>query len=243
MKDFLIKNHKIAIIVSAITVIAITLLYIFIPRTIEAKVIDISWKNEENIRAVQIRHGSGWGTPGKKGFYNEEPFNLQCNTRYYGTEKCRPYQCNPHRENYQCQPHSCMCRTTCQRTSSGMNSCSQICNTCYNTCSRTIYDTCYNTCPVYKKWCEFDYNEWPVVDHSSLSGHDKEPKWFGLSPKDSSQRLEKISTYTVIFEKKDKRWTYHPKTEKEYYKFNIGSTWVIKVNHAGGVWPQRRRSK
>ena len=209
------------------------------PRRIDAKVDRIGWSYVENLRERETRHSAEWGRPGGKGFYNEPAFNVSCERRYYGQERCRPHDCNPHRVSYQCRPHDCNCRETCSDNGNGYSTCRTTCSTCYDTCYRTEYDTCYDSCPVYKQWCEYDYHEWPIKKTEVTSGDSHKVKWPGMvapvTGPDDRYRVERVEVYDVKFVHERETLYYRPKNLADYRRFFVGDTWRLKIAKVTGT--------
>jgi hypothetical protein len=58
------------------------------PHTTVAEVTAVSWRTVEQLEQRTIHHTSGWDAP------PGDAFNLECEQRQYGTERCRPHDCN-----------------------------------------------------------------------------------------------------------------------------------------------------
>lgn len=208
------------------------LVWLFSPHEHDAQVTAIHWQYTRTLEERHTRSGSGWGHPGGA-------FNVRCNTRQRGTENCRPHDCRPHQESYDCDPYSCNCHESCHDLGNGYSSCSESCSTCYRTCTRTEYDTCYDQCPVYDDWCTYNYHEWVTEDHEVTSGNDHSVRWGTRLTAEVSipQRITTNEQYTVNFSHEDDHWTYGPPTLAEFRRFNVGAVWDVKTNYAGMIWP------
>lgn len=181
------------------------------------------------------RSGEGWGTP-------FGAFNESCRSKYYGTERCNPYKCNPHPESYQCNPRDCNCRTTCTSSKNGFSNCSETCSTCYSTCTRTVYDTCWHQCPVYKNWCTYNYYEWVARGERTLSGKSaKTMMWPDLGPENETHRLVKVPAYIVHFVDGKNKFSYAPDTADDFARFEDGQVWLCEKRVIGMFKPLRRK--
>lgn len=208
--------------------------WLFSARQVDAVVTKTAWQYTEHLREREVRQDSGWGHPGGKGFYNEAAFGVSCDSRYYGTEDCHPHNCRAHSQSYSCHEHSCRCHETCRKNGNGFSTCNTSCGTCSDTCYRTVYDTCYDRCPVYKDWCSYSYNEWPVKDTRITQGAGRDTTWPGLQPSGSGQRVQKLEDYTVSFKADDEDLHYKPDTLADYRRFVVGDTWKLKIGHVTG---------
>jgi hypothetical protein len=222
------------ILAGAGAVIGITglLLWIFLPREVEATVKSISWNRSVELQQDTLKHGEGWESS-----MPSRSFNSSCERRQRGTRDCNPHDCNPHQESYSCNPHDCNCHTTCSDNGNGFSTCSESCSTCYDTCYRTVYDTCYDQCPVYEDWCTYDYYEWVTIDTRQAGGTDHKAYWPQLTANGERQRLVRSEKYQAEFTDFKKFWKHRVASFDEYLKYKPGARWLVKVNRAGSVWP------
>ncbi len=236
VKEWVMHNPlKILLVIVTLAMTVLTLFlvhWLFTPKYVNTKVDSIYWKYTVNLRTREVRHDAEWGRPGDKGFYEESAFNVDCNSKYYGTEDCHPHDCRPHSVSYSCNcvSYSCDCKTTCTNEKNGYSRCSESCGTCNrcSTCYRTEYDTCYDQCPVYRDWCEYDYYEWPISKTISTTGEDHKIYWptveFG-----PLQRLQKIEEYKIKFVCTGDSFEYNPKGLLDFNRFNVGDFWRLQV--------------
>lgn len=108
-----------SVIVAGSVALIYFVVWVATPREVDVHVEDISWMYLTNVRQREVRHSSGWGHPGNKGFYKEPVFNKNCESRYYGEET---YVCGSYTTVYAC----------------GKSTCSQI---HYRYCNRSVYKT------------------------------------------------------------------------------------------------------
>ena len=68
-----------------------------------------------------------------------------------------------------------------------------------------------------------------------LSRHDLQPAWPVVSLASSGEREgARTEQYSVIFNRDGKQYTYSA-SAAEFGRFQIGSTWTLKINQLGGV--------
>ncbi len=215
------------------------IIWLCTPRTVDARVSDLSWTYTITLRErIQLHNDGQWNRPGDRGFYHEPAFNLTCDSRYYGTEDCHPHDCRPHPASYDCNytTYECNCMQSCTDNKNGYSTCTERCSTCsrHDTCSRTEYDTCYDACPVYKDWCSYDYYDWPVKATRQTAGHDHAVHWPDLHAEGPLQRVQKVEAYGVKFRAEDETYDYAPETLLEYKSFDLGAAWQLKVGKVRG---------
>jgi len=233
-ENVLKKTSLIGVSIAGVLVALTWLLFwLLLPREVNATVNRVHWETSTVLRQRVTRSGEGWGYPGGA-------FDTSCHRRQRGTERCRPYKCNPREETYNCRPHKCNCSTTCTTQKNGYSKCRKSCSTCYDRCSRTVYETCYHQCPVYGNWCTYKYYEWPVIQRKRAQGEDHKVFWPKLESSGPLQRVEHTQAYAVFFRKKANTWGHKPRSLAEFKTFTPGDPWLIKVNRAGQVWPLKR---
>jgi ribosomal protein L40E len=86
-----------------------------------------------------------------------------------------------------------------------------------------------------KDYCSYSVTEWQTVQTYTLDGNDLYPVY--SSPDISgSQRLGSSSEdLTVYFDTDKGPKTYDPGSVEEFQKYEVGSTWTLKLNALGGV--------
>lgn len=221
------------------TLLILFLIWIFVPREFTAKVVSMKWIHMAWYEERQTLHGQGWGSP-------VGAFNVSCEAKYYGTQRCNPYNCNPHQVSYSCNSYSCNCRTvrSCSNAGNGFSRCSESekCSTCYRTCYRQEYDTCWRTCPIYKQWCDYAYYEWVRRGERTLSGASpKTMMWPDIGPLDETHRQLQTPAYIVNFVEGKGSYSYDPGTAEEFSRFEDGQTWICEKRLVGTFKPLRRR--
>jgi hypothetical protein len=78
-------------------------------------------------------------------------------------------------------------------------------------------------------------DEWTTIETYTLDGRDLYPVYAQPSLA-SGQRLGQESTdFTVYFATDDGTIDYSPSNLSEFQKFQVGSSWTLKLNALGGV--------
>jgi hypothetical protein len=222
--------------IALITGIVCLCIFLFAKHEDTAVVQSISWQYTVNLEQRETRHGEGWEMNAPYG-----AFDKRCRSKFYGTEDCNPYDCNPHDEPYDCNPYDCNCQEKCEDLGNGFSSCDDYCSTCYETCYETVYDTCYEQCDVYENWCTYSYYEWPVIATQTTNGTDHEVHWPNLKADPAlHQRLKKREQYEVIFVGSKNTWTLEPSNLGEFKLYSTDDRWLVDYNRAGKVWPKQK---
>jgi hypothetical protein len=210
--------------------------WLCVPHEEDTFVQSTTWRYTRTLEERTVQHGSGWGHP-------IDAFNVHCERRQHGTENCHPHDCDCRQVSYDCRCHDCNCVTheSCSDLGNGYSSCheEESCSTCCDTCSEERCSTCYDQCPVYDDWCTYDYYQWIVRDTETTSGTGRETQWgTRLHGSPPNWRILQAESYQVVFVEEQDTWTYSPRSLAEYQQFEPHEEWIIKVNHAGQVWPQ-----
>lgn len=236
--SFFRRNKKamyVAAVLLAVAAVISLLVWLFVPRKIEASVNQIRWEYTVLLQQRRTDSGSGWDGQVPSG-----AFNVSCSRRFKRNYDCNPYDCNPHTEYERCAVE-CGCREQCSDLGNGYSSCSEVCSTCYEDCNpHTEYDTCYETCQEYDDWCTYNYYSWPTIDREVTSGSDHNPHYGTRLRADVSrhQRIVQNSQFSVSFSCDDEFWSYHPRSLSDFRRYSQNDFWEIEVNRAGSVWPQ-----
>lgn len=213
----------------------VLLVWLFTPHELDATVASMKWIHIGRYEERIVKHEEGWGTPGGA-------FNVSCASKYYGTERCNSYPCNPHPVSYKCNPRQCNCRTSCTNNGNGFSTCRESCSTCYSTCTKTEYSTCWKQCPVYKDWCSYDRYVWVGRGEKTLSGASAATMmWPDLGPIDGDHRLVKTPAYIVHFVDGKEKYSYAPDTSEDFARFEDGQTWLCEKRIVGMFKPLRRK--
>lgn len=236
-----IVGWQLAIILASLAVLGSIVwlfIWIFTPRVVHSHVSATSWEYTVNLRErAQFHEGGEWGRPGTKGFYDDPAFNVSCDSRYYGTQDCDPYRCNPRQVSYSCNctSYSCNCTSSCSSNRNGFSTCKQTCSTCTRcgTCYRTEYSTCYHQCPIYRDWCSYDYYDWPIKATQKTQGSDQSCRWPEMSA-DDNQRLQKTEKYDVQFKDEEDVFEYVPESLAAYKQFTVGEAWTLQIGKVRG---------
>jgi hypothetical protein len=223
--------------VAGVAALASILLWVFLPRMVEARVDSTTWQYTRQLQQRQMNHGTDWD-----GNMPAGAFNVSCVTRQRGTENCNPHDCNCRSVTDYCS-ETCNCRTVCSDNGNGYSTCSEQCSTCRVACgSHQECSTCYDQCPVYDEWCEFDYYTWPTIDREVTHGRGHAVEWGERlvinREAPHPQRIVQSEHYEVVFVEDEDSWDIEPESLSEYRRYAEGEMWLIKVNRAGQVWPQ-----
>ena len=85
------------------------------------------------------------------------------------------------------------------------------------------------------QYCSYTVDEWKTIQTYSLEGNDLQPVYDSPNVA-SDQRLgDESEELTVTFTTDDGTKTYSPDSITEFQRFDIGSTWTLKMNLVGGV--------
>ena len=89
---------------------------------------------------------------------------------------------------------------------------------------------------IYEDWCQYEANDWVVVRTERATNRDLRPFWpaLNLQSQEREQQGGRQETYTVTFERDGERYSYSP-SAADFPRFQVGSTWKLKVNQLGGV--------
>jgi hypothetical protein len=85
------------------------------------------------------------------------------------------------------------------------------------------------------KYCSYTMKEWSTIQTYTLDGKDLNPVYSEPSLT-SNQRVGSSSeTLTVYFDTPKGQKTYSPSSISEFQQFQVGSTWMLKLNAVGGI--------
>jgi len=225
------------LVTAAVLGLIALLVWFFTPHEHPATITSLHWERTRVLEQRYTLSGSGWGHPSGS-------FNVSCERRQHGTERCHPHNCEPHPVSCNCEPCHCheVCdEPDCESDENGYSHCTQDCedecDQCCDTC--TAYNTCYDECPVYDDWCTYNYYEWRDVDTETTSGSDHSIRWGSRFSPDTSipQRVRQSESYLVVFSENGKSWSYSSPSETDFSRFDVGVTWDVKTNYAGMIWP------
>jgi hypothetical protein len=86
-----------------------------------------------------------------------------------------------------------------------------------------------------EQYCSYTLDEWETIQTYTLEGNDLQPV-YDTPNYSSDQRIGNESAeFTVVFSTGDGTESYSPDSVSEFQQFNIGSTWILKMNALGGV--------
>ena len=238
--DFVVKHKwKFAIGAAVVGLLTWLIIYIFVPRTVETKVVSARWEHQIDLRQRTLMSGSGW-----RGEFRGDAFNVSCHSRQRGTRDCNRHACGTRSERYVCGTYQCNCTTSCTPNGNGYSTCRKTCSRCNRYCTRQVTRYCYDQCPVYDDWCTYNYYDWPIIDTEKLSGPctDQQRPWPTLKPRRRHQRIDKHERFPVTFQelKGNDTWTYHADSVIDCRTYVVGKKWKLRVNRAGKVEPKEK---
>ena len=113
----------------------------------------------------------------------------------------------------------------------------KVCGTPYTVDTGAGYGEVVQDCEyqVYADWCEYQVDEWRVVDSVSLTGRDLSARWPALQLKQGQREGEREQEYIIYFDADGKSFSYRTRDEDTFSRFEIGSRWVLKVDGLGAV--------
>lgn len=89
----------------------------------------------------------------------------------------------------------------------------------------------YEEVPVYADYCSFTATVWQTAPGPSLTGTDLNAAWPQTNLLRSNQReVGREESYEIVFRANDKTYTYTTTDFNEFQRFQIGSSWTLKVN-------------
>ncbi len=95
-----------------------------------------------------------------------------------------------------------------------------------------VVKECHNESEDY---CSYTLDEWKTIQTYTLEGNDLFPVYDNPSVM-SNQRIGPASeAYSVTFSTANGNITYAPGSESEFQQFQVGSTWTLNMNAAGGI--------
>jgi ribosomal protein L40E len=113
----------------------------------------------------------------------------------------------------------------------------KICGTPYsvdqgNGYSQIVQDCTYE---VKAEFCQFQAQEWQVVDTAVVSGSDLNPAWPQFNLQTNQRQGSSNEVYKVLFSVDGEQKTYTTSNLSEFQQFQPGSTWTLKVNGLGEI--------
>jgi ribosomal protein L40E len=113
----------------------------------------------------------------------------------------------------------------------------EVCGTPYTVDKGSGYGEVVQDCEyeVYADWCEYEIEEWQVVDELTLSGNDLDPHWPAPRLSTDQREGEREELYECIFDTDGKTYTYKTRDPAEFAECQIGSRWNLKVNKLNAV--------
>lgn len=85
------------------------------------------------------------------------------------------------------------------------------------------------------QYCDYTTDEWKTVQTYTLDGHDLYPVYAEPSLTSDQRFGSENADFTVTFDTDKGQNTYSPDSINEFQRFQIGSTWTLKLNALGSV--------
>lgn len=216
-------------IVLPATIIALIIWAIY-PRTIKAKIENISWTYQVQIEKREILHDSGF-------YPGNGAFNIvQNGTRiHHYNHITAGYHNESYTETYSCgqtcttSPRVCS-GTKIKRCSGGTTSCIT------KHCTRIAYHSVptYIDVPVLENYYSWDYYQWKNSRVENNYGNDYEPKKPELTLNAQEERAtDKISFKVILKDSKGKSFEYIPKDLNEFRMFKVGDVKIVNDSLTG----------
>jgi len=113
----------------------------------------------------------------------------------------------------------------------------EICGTPYTVDKGSGYGEVVQDCEyqVYAERCEYEVEEWRVVDTVTSSGHDLSPRSPAVQLAADQQEGQAEDRYQITFDTDGGMVTYTISDPAEFAQFEEGSRWILKVNKLGAV--------
>jgi hypothetical protein len=88
---------------------------------------------------------------------------------------------------------------------------------------------------VYDSYCQYQVNQWVVVEQAVTQDDTLQPYWPALSLQSGQREGDRTEKFLVTFTADGKRYTYEASDASEFSSFVPGSEWTLTVNSFGGV--------
>lgn len=113
----------------------------------------------------------------------------------------------------------------------------KVCGTPYTVDTGSGFGEVVQDCTfqVYEDWCEYEVDEWRVVDVVNLEGQDFNPRWPSTQLSAGQREGEREESYQARFNADGKTYTYTTRDPSEFAQLQVGSRWVLKVNTFNSV--------
>lgn len=247
-------SRRKATVLAGVAVVALLLWVLFVPHPERVSVQAVSWHHAVEIERYQIVPEDGWDPPadairpasvGERVHHYDHRI-VGFHMEYYTVQVACGQTCTP-------IPRSCYescssnkngfatCRTSC---SGGGESCST--RYCSEGRSRSVND--YQDFPIYRTYYAWTAWRWKHQRDAALSGATTQTAWprqgtdehlnEHLAVGEQEREGQRSATYAVTFvgsAGSAENWHVTPKTEAEFRKHALGSTWQIEVDRMGIV--------
>jgi hypothetical protein len=84
-------------------------------------------------------------------------------------------------------------------------------------------------------YCSYDVKEWQTIQTYTLDGNDLFPVYADPNISVGQRQGTQSEDLTVFFDTEKGEIKYSPGSITEFQKYEIGSTWTLKLNALGGV--------
>ena len=108
----------------------------------------------------------------------------------------------------------------------------KICGTPYKVDSGSGYGEVVQDCEyqVYLDYCQYQIDDWKLVQTLSAEGNDFNPYWPEYSLTNNQRFGDQVEQFAVQFESNQGNYNYRPSSMDEYVRFVPGSNWLLTVN-------------
>ena len=94
-----------------------------------------------------------------------------------------------------------------------------------------------NKCPVFDSWCEYNVDEWTLLEMVIQEAPDYNPTWPDVYVAGPKQKSIAEIKFEVVFKTRSEKLVYKPDNLYNYQRFQVGAMWKIKREKAGTLKP------
>jgi DNA-directed RNA polymerase subunit RPC12/RpoP len=113
----------------------------------------------------------------------------------------------------------------------------EVCGTPYSVDKGSGYAEVVTDCvyEVYEDYCNYNVDEWSVVDNVSSSGQDGMPAWPETQLASNQRMGDQSEDYRIVFDINGEQKTYTTSDAVIYEQAAIGSQWTLTINGLGQI--------